>query len=610
MPRPGKAALAALAAGAALVALALPAFGQDAPESLLPPGFGEPVPAAPAAPAVSATPAAPGADVPALALAPPEEGDLLGNVADPVEEIDPEQAAAEEREREMPSYARRPIDAVGPLGEGNGGLGPDGFGTENGRFLAGLMARMAAPIASRWGDILLRRALLTRVPTPRGIATPDWIAERALLLLRMGEADAARLLVQAVDVQDYSPRLYQVAMQVALATADPAALCPIADGGAALSKEPAWPLARAVCAGLQGESGTANALIDRERGRRSARRIDLLLAERIAAAGANSRRAVNIEWSGVDRLTAWRFGMANAAGLAVPETLYLTAGPQVRAWAARAPMIPAADRIGAARLAATLGVFSSAALVDLYSAVHDADDPYAMAETPGGQLRRAYVGANEGERLAALRALWTGSEDPRERYAAAILTARAAARIAPSDERADDAALLIGAMLSAGLDRQAARWAGVVTAMDDKDGAEAWAMLALGAPGRVVAADPDRIAAFAERTGDDEGRLRGAFLLAGLAGLGRLSQADAAAAAEQIGVRLTARNAWTRALDKAVAAGEPATVALLVGSGLQSSRWQDVSPAFLYHMVAALRAVGHEPEARMIAVEAVQRLAA
>src|SRR3546814_17677779 len=34
-----------LLAGLATVALAIPALGQNAPESLLPPGFGEPVPA-------------------------------------------------------------------------------------------------------------------------------------------------------------------------------------------------------------------------------------------------------------------------------------------------------------------------------------------------------------------------------------------------------------------------------------------------------------------------------------------------------------------------------------------------------------------------------------
>jgi len=41
----------------------------------------------------------------------------------------------------------------------------------------------------------LRRALLTRVGTPGNVSAPDWVAERAWLLLRMGEADGARMLV-------------------------------------------------------------------------------------------------------------------------------------------------------------------------------------------------------------------------------------------------------------------------------------------------------------------------------------------------------------------------------------------------------------------------------
>jgi hypothetical protein len=37
------------------------------------------------------------------------------------------------------------------------------------------------------------------VPAPVGVHPVDWVAERASLLLNMGEADAARLLVQSVD---------------------------------------------------------------------------------------------------------------------------------------------------------------------------------------------------------------------------------------------------------------------------------------------------------------------------------------------------------------------------------------------------------------------------
>ncbi|MBC7985805.1 MAG: hypothetical protein H7X93_03920, partial [Sphingomonadaceae bacterium] len=54
--------LIALAAGSALAALSLPALGQDAPESLLPEGFGDPAPAPPPPP--SPSPGAPAPDAP------------------------------------------------------------------------------------------------------------------------------------------------------------------------------------------------------------------------------------------------------------------------------------------------------------------------------------------------------------------------------------------------------------------------------------------------------------------------------------------------------------------------------------------------------------------
>src|SRR5581483_11450499 len=128
-----------------------------------------------------------------------------------------------------------------------------------------LMRRVYAPGASRWVSIVLRRALLSRVPTPASVRPVDWVAERAMLLLRMGEADGARLLVQAVDVDRYTPRMYAVAAQTALATADPAALCPLADAGAGLTDEPIWPVAQAICAGLSGDSATADVLLDQAR---------------------------------------------------------------------------------------------------------------------------------------------------------------------------------------------------------------------------------------------------------------------------------------------------------------------------------------------------------
>ena len=51
----------------------------------------------------------------------------------------------------------------------------------------------------------------------------------------------------------------------------------------------------------------------------------------------------------------------------------------------------------------------------------------------------------------------------------------------------------------------------------------------------------------------------------------------------------------------------PGTVAILCAAGLQANNWSDIPPEHLYRIVRALRLVGLEPEARMIAAEAVSR---
>ena len=59
--------------------------------------------------------------------------------------------------------------------------------------------------------------LLQPIQTPRNVNGADFAAERAWLLVRMGESVGARAMVQSVDPQDYTPKLYEVAMQAAWA---------------------------------------------------------------------------------------------------------------------------------------------------------------------------------------------------------------------------------------------------------------------------------------------------------------------------------------------------------------------------------------------------------
>lgn len=583
-------ALGAIAA--VLIGAGIPALGQDKPESILPPGFGDPVTAPTPAPApTGARPAPSASGTPTSATPTPSVSGTPGATETPA--IDPAALAR----YEMPEYARRSLDLVGPVGPAEGGVESNAFGNEDGRFLETLMRRLDTPIASRWLSIGLRRALLSRLTTPRQVNGADFAAERAWLLLRMGEAAAARGVVQYVDTDNYTPKLYEVALQTALANGDPAALCSAADGGAALGRERGWVLAQAMCAGLAGQPTKAQALIKSARDTGVAGGIDLLLAQKIAGSGAKGVQAVTIEWESVDRLTAWRYGLAMASGAEIPDALFATVSPTVQSWRALSPSLTAKVRASAAEQAAVRGVFSNAALVDLYGAI-DADDDQSGAEVGiAHDLRTAYT-AELPARIEALKGLWDEPKTPDGRYARLILTARAAARI-PVDTADVDVDRLIASMLTAGLDRSAMRWHDKAPRYGD-----AWAMLAL--------ADPDRVAISYADVGRyksaNETLLKRQMLFAGLAGLGRMSAADINRGASGLDVPIGADNAWTRALSHAAIAHEPATVLLLAGIGMQTRLWHGVSPVALYHIVTALRAVGLEGEARMIAAEAIARL--
>lgn len=594
-----------LAFGAALAVIAgvgIPALGQDRPESLLPPGFDDPVPApAPTPrPTQAPRPSAPGTP-PAAA---PTPGAALADGAPlPTPSPTPVTSAIDKdgdgktdadviARYELPDFAKRGIARVGPSSPASDGLPATAFGSADGGFLQILMRRMNAPVASRWMSIALRRALLSRVDTPRGLNGADFAAERAWLLIRMGEADAARAMVQSVDIADYTPKLFQIGMQAMLASADPGGLCPMLNPALEAGADRNWRLAQAICAGLEGDPNTAGPLIDAAR-RRMGNEIDLLLAEKLVGMGVAGRRAVTIEWDGVDRLSAWRWGLATASATEIPDTLFQNASPQLRYWRATSPASPLRARIPFAESAASQGVFSSQALTDLYGEVEEQEDGSVAEVAVARDLRTAFIAATAAERVERMRALWEQKEGASANYARLILTARAAARLAPSADLAEQVDPLIASMLSAGFDRAAMRWQGVAAR-----GSDGWALLLLADPSRrqIAAGEVDAY-------GNAEKR---AMLAAGLAGIGRVADADQLL--RGAGVDPSVENAWTRAIDLAAEQGQPGTVVLLAAVGMQSRVWQGVSPAALYCITRALTRVGLDGYARMIAVEALTRL--
>lgn len=503
---------------------------------------------------------------------------------------------------DLPPGSRRLLTRIGPLTPETGGLAATAFGTSGGRWLSILMREVRRPLVSRWGHILARRTLLSAVDTPSTINGADLAAARALMLLRLGEARAARMIVQSVDTSRASPALRSAALQTYLANADPAGICPHVPAMVyAPGHDRVWELAQAMCNALEGESGSASALIERAQRRGIAPAIDITLAEKVVGSGFEGRRSTRIEWDNVDRLTPWRFGLATATGVTVPDRLWPTATPAMRGWAVQATMIPVAGRIDFAADAARTGILSSRAYVDLVSWAASLDAVADDVEDQSILLRSAFVAANGGDRVTAIKALSPRTASDRG-YAGLVLTARAAARIRPSARDADDTAHLLSAMFAGGLDRNAMAWVPEV-----RVGSPGWALLAVGSPRALTGVDADAIDDFASDDDSADG-LRTRFLAAALIGLGRIDQAESAAVQAELELGLDRQTRWTRAIDAAAARGEPGTVALLAAVGMQAPAWADLPPYHLYHIVAALNRVGLSAEARMIAAEALSRV--
>ncbi|HZU62841.1 MAG TPA: hypothetical protein VFF98_04095, partial [Novosphingobium sp.] len=441
-----------------------------------------------------------------------------------------------------------------------------------------------------------------RLDAPEGLDPADFATLRLALLMRMGEAEAARALAQDVDPDNATPAFAQAALEAYVATEDFTGFCPLLEavGVEAGGKDPRWQVMQGMCDVFAGNGSEGFARLDDPATAGNLAPGDMLLAQKYAGAAGAGRRSITMDWGKTTDMTPWRYGLALATGLTVPATLMKDAGPRYDYVTASAPMVGLGLRADAADASAGAGILSAAAMVDLYSQIYANDDVTGPPADRALLLRDAYVADTPAARIKAMQGLWEGAADPRGRYARQVLTAYAAARLPASADNADAAGDLIASMLAAGLDANAQRWAGAV-----EKGSLGWGLIALAAPGggQVASADIDSF-----HNADKSANARkSAFLVAGLAGLGRIDDATRNNWTHQLNAGLDTRSHWIELIDGAAAVHNQALVALLAGLGMQGDSWAQMSPRYLYHIVGALSRVGLAAEARMIAAEAVAR---
>ncbi len=604
------------------------AVAQNAPESLLPPGFDDPAPSptpAPPPPPSTAQPvgSAPAAPVaapvgPAVPL-PPSPAETGPVELPPVPSISSEELAElptlEQLEElstdelddllglkpqyDIPPAARRSLRQVGILGPDEGGFVTQSLALQPGSLVRATLAGTTRPLVSRWGHILLRRVLSSRLAAPESMSPVEFAALRAGVLNRIGEFSAARAIVQDVDTGNWDDLLTANAVDAYVASADFVGACPAVrlQGGA--REDAQWVMLQAICNAYGGNTSLANAQLGDAVDDDVAPEIDIRLAQRYAGAAGRGRRAVTIEWEGVQSLNAWRFALANAVGEPIPERLLQNVDPVLARAGATSATVPLGMRAQFAQRAGREGILSSRAMVGLYSQIYADTGMTGEATDDAIRLREAYVASDPAERLAAMQALWEGSDDE-DMFGAYVMTAYAAARFPPSASYAAEADQLIASMLTAGLDRDAAAWSAQVA-----PGSLGWALIAVSSPNS-GSADSAALDQFVDSDTSADSQ-KSAFLVASLAGLGRIGASDRSAYSGSLDLGLDRQTRWTRVIARAAEVRNPTLVAMLVGLGMQGSDWDQMTPLHLFHITSALSQVGLSAEARMIAAEAVAR---
>lgn len=606
------AGVAAIALSASFVA------AQDAPESLLPPGFDDPEPRPTPAPTAPAAPTAPVPGQPQEPGAPtvqpiPGAGDPLRELSqfdfstiptlEELEEMSPDELddlLGLSPSYDIPPAARRAMTRVGVISSQEGGFPSASLARQPAALVQAALRGLERPVVSRWGHVLLRRALASRLQAPEGMSPVEFAALRVQALNNMGEYHAARSLLQDIDTGNWNMALIDAGLEAYIATADLIGTCPVVRLVGFEREDPQWRMLGAICNSYAGEGVLGGRQLDRALRDEIAPGIDVLLSQRLAGAAGRGRRAVDVEWEGVDEINPWRFAIANAVGEEIPESLRANVEPYYeRVWAVTPTLSLQQRAIGADR-AAREGIFSSQAAIDLYSQIYANENITGEAADRATLLREAYVANTASERVSAMQSVW-GNEDSPD-YGRLVLTAYAAARIPASPDLAEHAPALIASMLTAGLDRDAAAWSEAVA-----QGSDAWALIAVGrnAVGRI---EPrEAIDSFIDEDNSADYR-RSQFLLAGLAGLERVVPSDLSDFTSRTEADLTRQSRWSRAITRAADVNNAALVALLAGLGMQGEGWDRMTPRHLYFIVSSLRRVGLEAEARMIAVEAIARV--
>lgn len=587
---------ASLAVSLLLTQAAASAQTPQRPEPLLPTP-------APSGPVEAPTPLSAAADTPAPAPAGAPPASPGGAEAAAPQDAPSAPAAAK------PKVRSSSPQSVGWLTPAEGGLGPDIWHGGDTRAVNRVMRTIRKPIASRWMHVLLRRALVSEGRLPRRGSVGDIMATRALLLLRQGDAAAAKRLIDRLGLDRATRLAYLVAPQAQLAAGDIPALCPLTETGPALYRDPQWRLLAAICAAVDGDDGLAAVILDEVREKIEAQPLEIQLADQLTTLLAGGNHGVNVEWTPDLPVTTVRLGLALAGRVGLPPHVPAQLSPAAKAWIALDADAPLGLRYAQSGSAALAGALPLDAMITLWAAHADTLDLTADQQHPTALLRTAYVGARPADRITAMRALWRG-KPPFGRLVGLLATARAAARLPTLTVLAPDAPELVRAMALGGETARALAWWPVLANGDADARARAWPLLAALDRGGRIPLSIDLLGAWEDsqaKLGRAARRRHGAMLAAVFNGLGvTIPGTSAARLASRFDLD-TPDDALNSVLASAAAAPDRAGELIVRCARLLAVQPAAVDPPAVSALLAALRTAGFVDEARLIGAELLVR---
>ena len=512
---------------------------------------------------------------------------------------------------QIESLAALDPSSVGVLNEEQGGLGLDMWvGTRRG-LVERLLPRLPATTQSPAMQSLMRRLLLSTAWVPEGEATvPSLLGLRVERLIAAGALEAVGALLRVVPAHLDDKALARADVASRLLAGDNSGACVRTQGAVRRDDDPYWLKALSFCKALDGEHAAASlgvALL-REQG------VDddafYILIDALAGDAAAKLDSLIAP-------TALHLAMLRASRRAIPADAIEGTNPAFLGVIATSPNAELDVRLLAAERAEAAGTLSTRALGRIYASIAFAPEELASAVTTaaadrGPRGRALLYQVIEIETVPAakaelLRTAWRLAREDGRFQAAARLERGAVLSLEPSFELAGIATDAGRALLAVGELAAAQSWFDVAP----KEAAPAlWPLMIIADPGGAVPFSPDMLADWIENREEPPALARQqslALMLSLLDGLGHAPeprQWEVLLDGPLTVSSFAPSPAISLGLEAAAAAGRVGETVLLALLALGEPGPGGADPMSLRAVLKALSLVGHEADARSLALEA------